>query len=70
MTGYNKYLMDLHDKLPVISTSILIDKEGNQYTSDEKNPYGDILKEYHMVQYNGFMDKKNQIRDFFYLIKE
>ena len=67
MTGFNKYLLDLHETLPAISGRVLLDKAGNCYSLDEKTPYDDIIEEYQMIQYNGFVDRKNRLNDFFYL---
>ena len=66
MTGFDKYLMDLHEKLPVVSSVAVMDAEGNWYSTDS-NPYREELLTYQKVQYNGFSDTKNRIESFFYL---
>ncbi len=68
MTGYQKYLMDLYEKLPVISQICHKDAEGNYYArEDETSPYRDLLNEYHILQYNNVIDYKNRIDGFFTL---
>lgn len=68
MTGYQKYLMDLYEKLPVISQICHKDADGNYYArEDETSPYRDLLNEYHILQYNNVIDYKNRIDGFFTL---
>lgn len=68
MTGYQKYLMDLYEKLPVISQICHKDADGNYYArEDENSPYRDLLNEYHILQYNNVIDYKNRIDGFFTL---
>lgn len=68
MTGYNKYLMDLYEELPVITQICHIDKDGNVYArEDEESPYRELLNEYHIIQYNNVIDYKNRIESFFML---
>lgn len=68
MTGYNKYLMDLYETLPVVSQICYKDAKGNTYDPEDKNfPYQDLLNEYHILQYNNLFDTKNRVEDFFTL---
>jgi hypothetical protein len=69
MTGYNKYLMNLYKKLPVITAIDYQDRAGNVYSPKQKSKYSKLLRQYQKVQYNGFIDKKNMVDDFFYLTK-
>lgn len=68
MSAYDKYLMDLYEDLPVITDVVIMDKDGHYYrTDDKKSPYADLLKEYQMVQYNGFVDTKHRVDKLFEL---
>lgn len=68
MTGYQKYLMDLYETLPVISQICHKDTKGNYYAADdEASPYRELLNEYHTVQYNNVIDYDNRIEEFFML---
>lgn len=68
MTGYDKYLMDLYEKIPVVSQICYKDKEGNVYDpEDETFPYKDLLHDYHILQYNNMFDVKNRVEEFFTL---
>jgi phosphoglycerol transferase MdoB-like AlkP superfamily enzyme len=68
MTGYNKYLMDLYETLPVVSQICYKDKDGVTYDpEDDAFPYQDLLNEYHILQYNNMFDTKNRVEDFFTL---
>ena len=67
MSGYNKYLMNLYETLPVITDICIKDKDGNYFDPDEKNQYSDLLSEYQTLQYNGFIDTQKRVEDFFNL---
>lgn len=70
MTGFDKYLMQLHETLPVITDICVMDKEGNMYSSEDATPYDDLLLEYQKIQYNGFMDSAHRLDNFFNLREE
>lgn len=67
MTGYNKYLLELQKKLPVITGLFYSGDDGVFHDIDEKSQYSDIIKEYSQIQYNGLFDQSNRIDDFFFL---
>lgn len=67
LTGYNKYLLDLQKKLPIISAACYMDAQGRIYAHDEKSSYSELLKEYQMIQYNGLFDIDNRLDSFFFL---
>lgn len=70
MTGYNKYLMSLHQKIPVLTDIAYRDTEGNTYNVDDPDSqYADLVRQYQQIQYNGFDDRKHQQKQFFYLKK-
>lgn len=67
MTGYNKYLLDLQKKVPVITANGYIGDDGVLYGWEDALSYEDLLSEYRMLQYNNLFDSKNRVDEFFYL---
>lgn len=68
MTGYQKYLMDLYETLPVITQICHKDSKGSIWArEDETSPYRKLLNEYHTIQYNNVIDYKNRLESFFML---
>ena len=67
MTGFDKYLMDLHEELPVINAICYEDAEGNVYDPEEPSKFDDRLNEYEQIQYNGLIDYKDRVNGFFNL---
>lgn len=67
MTGYNKYLLDLQKKVPVITANGYIGDDGVLYGWEDASSYKDVLSEYRMLQYNNLFDSKNRVDEFFYL---
>ena len=67
MTAYNKYLMDLYEKYPVINLNGYIDKDGNYYDANEMKDNPDIVN-YNKIVYNTIIDK-NQGLDWAYQLK-
>lgn len=67
MTGYEKYLMDLYEKVPVITGNCYKGDNGKMYSIDEESEYSELLEEYRLIQYNDLIDSKNIVKDFFYL---
>lgn len=67
MTGYNKYLLDLMKKVPVLSAICYIGDDGVVHASGEESAYSDLIKNYQIVQYNNMFDTDNRIPDFFFL---
>ncbi len=65
MTGYDKYLMDLYEKLPSITAIAYMDPSGKVYNPEKPSEYDDLLKEYQMIQYNGLIDSRNRVKGFF-----
>ena len=66
-SDYQKFLMDLYQKLPVISLMGCYDKNGNYYESATDSPYKDMVSEYKILQYNNLIDIKHTVNSFFYL---
>lgn len=67
LTEYNKYLLSLSQKLPVIDTVGYIDAQGNYYRWSEKTDYTKLLNEYEKIQYNNIFDSQNTDMSIFYL---
>ena len=69
MTGYDKFLMDLYEKVPMITGNCYKGDDGKFYSwdSDTETEYTELLEKYRLVQYNGLIDSKNIVKDFFYL---
>ena len=67
LTGFNKYLLELQEKLPVISAVCYKDSDGNFYDNDEVSEYTELLSEYQMIQYNELFGKENRNDGFFFL---
>ena len=67
MTGYEKYLMDLYENIPIITGNVYKGDNGTFYEIDEESEYSDLLNQYRLIQYNGLIDDKNIVEDFFYL---
>ena len=67
MTPYQKFLMKLYKKLPVISAMGAYDKDGYYYESAKETPYEDMVQEYQILQYNNLIDTEHTVNSFFYL---
>lgn len=67
LTEYNRYLLKLSEKIPVIDTVGYIDFEGNYYNWNDRTDYTEMLNEYEKIQYNNIFDSKNKNTDIFYL---
>ena len=67
MSPYQKFLMKLYDKLPVLSAMGAIDSDGTYYESGLDSPYKDLVEEYQIFQYNNLIDTKKTVDSFFYL---
>lgn len=66
MTGYQEYLLDLQEQIPVINTLGYWGADGNFYElDDESSPYYEALNEYQVLQYNYIFGKDNRYLPFF-----
>ena len=62
MSNFNRYLLELHKKLPAISAVGSYDNSGTLHDKDERNnKYSQLMKEYEIVQYNYLFDGKNRL---------
>lgn len=64
-TGYQDYLLELKEQLPVICAGCHIDAEGNYYSNEEEDMYQGGLNTYQILQYNHLFDRKNRVSAFF-----
>lgn len=67
MTGYNKYLLDLQKKIPVLTGLFYQGDDGEFREIDEESEYTEMIHQYSIVQYNGLFDQDNRINEFFFL---
>lgn len=64
LTGYQKFLKNLMETLPVVNGNVYRDSDGTFYSygGDE---YENLLNEYKILQYNHLVDSKHRISSFF-----
>ncbi len=68
MTGYQKYLLDLSEEIPVLAAGGYWTKDGEFYTlDDEESPYFERINDYHILEYNYIFGKGNRCLDLFSL---
>lgn len=68
MTTYNKFLLQLKEKLPIIGISAVCDEDGNWYAMDSlPDEYKELINEYKILQYNNVADRKHRVEDVFEL---
>lgn len=67
LTGYNKYLLDLYEDIPVLDTVGYIDNEGNCYSYNDNTEYTELIKYYEYIQYNNVFDDEDKKVNWFYL---
>ena len=68
MTGYQKYLYDLSQEIPVLAAGGYWTKDGEFYELDDKeSPYFEKINEYNILEYNYIFGKKNRCLELFNL---
>ena len=67
LTGYQKYLLELMEEVPLITANGYRGADGKIHELDEKSEYSDKIKEYQMIQYNNLFDASNRVEEFYYL---
>lgn len=65
LTGYQKYLLDLYEQVPMITANAYQGADGVLHELDEKSQYSDLIREYQMIQYNNLFDSENRIEQFY-----
>lgn len=61
LADYDRYLIDLHERIPAITALGVWDSEGNYYSSPAASPFADELSALQMVQYNLLFDDDNRL---------
>ena len=68
MTSYQKYLMELHETLPIVTTVGYMDNTGAWYRTDDSSaPYANLIEDYRKVQYNNLLDPRHRVEELFVL---
>ena len=66
MTGYQKYLLALSEKIPALCAQGYWGDDGNYYElEDEGSPYYDLINEYNILEYNDIFGGKDRDLEFF-----
>lgn len=66
MTGYQKYLLELSEELPVLNALGYWDKDGTFYElQDQTSPYYEKVNEYHILEYNYIFGKDKRCMELF-----
>ena len=67
MPAFNRYLLKLSERLPVIDTVGYIDAAGNHYGNGQVSDYTPLLKDYEKVIYNLMFDEDAKCEEIFSL---
>ena len=66
MTGYQKYLLALSEKIPALCAQGYWGDDGNYYELEvESSPYHDLINEYNILEYNDIFGGKDRDLEFF-----
>ena len=66
MPGYNQFLMNLKEQLPIIGVGAVCDKDGNWYANDAlPDDYKKLMTDYNILEYNNQFEKKDVIESLF-----
>lgn len=65
LSSYNKYLLSMCEKFPVISTVGYRTSDGECHSWNEKAEYKKAFSDYEKIQYNYLFDKKNRKKELF-----
>ena len=67
-TGYNKYISNLREEVPVLTYEGYVGKNGKYYNfTNKKSPYYKLIKDYKIIEYNNLFDTKNRPNKYYYL---
>jgi hypothetical protein len=64
LTGYQKFLKELSEKIPVITQNAAMDSDGKFYERHDR-ALDSVLFEYSLLQYNDLADTKHRLEHFF-----
>ncbi len=67
LTDYNRYMLNLSKKIPVINTVGYIDANNNYYKWSDTTEYTELLNEYEQIQYNNLIDYDHRQNHRFFL---
>lgn len=68
MTGYQKYLLELSEDIPVLAAGGYWTKDGDFYElQDEESPYFERINDYNILEYNYIFGKDNRCLELFNL---
>lgn len=68
MTGYQKYLLDLSEEIPVLAAGGYWTADGEFYElDDEESPYFERINEYNILEYNYIFGGSNRCMELFAL---
>jgi phosphoglycerol transferase MdoB-like AlkP superfamily enzyme len=65
--NYNRYLLNLHESMPVIVANFYMDENNNVYSFKDNSSLEKNIHNYEMIQYNNLFDLKNRLDKHFYL---
>lgn len=66
LSTYNKFLLQLKEKLPVIGSGMVKDAQDNWYALDSlPSEYQELIDQYRILQYNNISDRKNRDENVF-----
>lgn len=67
MTGYDKYLMDLRESIPILTDICYYDSQGEIHDYATETDLNKDIQQYEWLQYSSMFDKKNRKNAFYYL---
>lgn len=70
MTGYQKYLMDLYQEVPMITANGYRGADGVMHELGDESQYSESLQEYKILQYNNLFDGENRPEEFYHLAEQ
>lgn len=65
LSDFDKYLLNLSESVPAVSSKGYWDSEGNWYKSTDTGDMADVLFDYNQICYNLLFDRKNHLWDLF-----
>lgn len=61
LSDYDRYLLNLHERIPAVTALGVWDTKGNYYESPEKSPYAKDIGSLRNIQYNLLFDDKDKL---------
>ena len=65
LSDYDRYLLDLHERVPALTAIGAWDSTGKYYSSPKAAPYSEDLFKLEMIQYNLIFDDEKRLKDRF-----